>query len=91
MFLIQSVYGLSEMTASIFHSLPDDEEYEATTTVGYLQDHLEAKVVDSNNKIVPRGEPGELCIRGYSTMLEYMGDPEKTMETIDKSKWLHTG
>lgn len=89
--LLQSVYGLSETTGSSFHSMPSDGEYEAISTVGYLQEHLEAKVVDSNDNIVPRGVPGELCIRGYSVMLEYINDPEKTREIIGNDRWLHTG
>lgn len=71
--------------------MENDGEYEATSTVGYLHDHVEAKVVDTNGNIVPIGEPGELCVRGYNTMLGYWGDQEKTNEIIEPSAWLHTG
>lgn len=75
----------------IFQSLPDDTESEITSTVGCLHEHLEVKVVDKDNNIVPRGVSGELCVRGYSNMLEYMDDPEKTKEIMDRSRWLRTG
>jgi fatty-acyl-CoA synthase len=44
-----------------------------------------------NNHIVPRGEPGELCTRGYSVMLGYWGDEAKTAEVLDSAGWMHTG
>lgn len=92
MYIFQSVYGLTETTSVVFQSLPINEDMDkATNTVGYLCDHLEAKVVDNNNHIVPIGTPGELCIRGYTTMLGYWKDEEKTRETIEKNFWLRTG
>ncbi|KAJ8968063.1 hypothetical protein NQ314_002502 [Rhamnusium bicolor] len=88
---VKSVYGLSETTAVVFQSLYDDDQRKSTSTVGYIQDHIEAKVVDANDKIVPIGAPGELCLRGYSVMLGYWEDEEKTKETIGPHKWLRTG
>lgn len=52
---------------------------------------IQAKVVDSKGEMVPFGTPGELLIRGYVNMLGYFMDEKKTQETIDPSKWLHTG
>jgi fatty-acyl-CoA synthase len=49
------------------------------------------KIVDADGKIVPRGVKGELLTRGYSVMLGYWGDEEKTRETIDAARWMHTG
>jgi fatty-acyl-CoA synthase len=40
---------------------------------------------------VPRGETGEFCTRGYSVMLGYWDEPEKTAESIDAARWMHTG
>jgi len=51
----------------------------------------QAKIIDAEGKIVPVGEQGELCIRGYLNMLGYWEDPEKTNETIDSARWLRTG
>ena len=56
-----------------------------------MQPHLECKVVDENGVTVPRGEPGELCTRGYSVMPGYWNDAEKTAEAIDRNGWMHTG
>ncbi|KAJ8936154.1 hypothetical protein NQ318_010565 [Aromia moschata] len=86
-----SVYGMSETTAVAFQSMPNDDENTSVTTVGHLQEHLEAKVVDDNDRIVPLGTPGELCIRGYISMLEYWEDQEKTKEILGSDKWLRTG
>jgi len=61
------------------------------TTVGRVQPHLEIKIVDTAGRIVPRGETGEFCTRGYSVMQGYWGDPERTAEAIDRAGWMHTG
>src|SRR6185312_1990874 len=54
--------------------------------------HLEIKIVDpATGETVERGEPGEFCTRGYSVMLGYWDDPEKTAEAIDAGGWMHTG
>jgi fatty-acyl-CoA synthase len=61
-------------------------------TVGRVGPHLEIKVVDPETGLtVPRGEPGELCTRGYSVMLGYWEQPEKTAEAIDSARWMRTG
>jgi len=54
--------------------------------------HLEVKIVDpATGLTVPRGTPGEFCTRGYSVMLGYWNDPEKTAAAIDPARWMHTG
>jgi fatty-acyl-CoA synthase len=61
-------------------------------TVGQVHPHVEVKVVDPvSGRTVRRGERGELCTRGYSVMLGYWTDPERTAEAIDSSGWMHTG
>lgn len=82
---------MTELSPVCFLSTKDENEYQVTETVGYLLDHLEAKVINEQGNIVPFGTPGELCVRGYSTMLEYFDDPVKTKETISNDKWLKTG
>lgn len=52
---------------------------------------MELKVVDDEGKTVPFGNPGELLVRGYSTMMGYWGEPEKTRKTLGEDGWLHTG
>jgi medium-chain acyl-CoA ligase, mitochondrial len=49
--------------------------------------HTEAKIVDENGNTVPFGTPGELCLRGYCTMLGYYDDDKKTKEIIDADRW----
>ncbi|XP_044732041.1 medium-chain acyl-CoA ligase ACSF2, mitochondrial-like [Chrysoperla carnea] len=88
---VKSVYGLTETTAVIFQSLPKENQYCATETVGHLGDHIEAKVVDENGKLVPFGKPGELHIRGYCSLLKYYDDEEKTKETKGSDGWVKTG
>jgi fatty-acyl-CoA synthase len=54
--------------------------------------HVEIKIVDAESgAVVSRGEPGELCTRGYSVMLGYWDDEERTAEAIDRARWMHTG
>jgi fatty-acyl-CoA synthase len=60
--------------------------------VGRVGPHLESKIVDPDTgSTVPRGVPGELCTRGYSVMLGYWEQPDKTAEAIDAARWMHTG
>uniref|UniRef100_A0A0A1X6L1 Medium-chain acyl-CoA ligase ACSF2, mitochondrial n=1 Tax=Zeugodacus cucurbitae TaxID=28588 RepID=A0A0A1X6L1_ZEUCU len=88
---VRTVYGLTETTAVIFQSKPSDNMDKMLNTLGHLLDHIEVKVVDAEGRIVQFGEPGELYVRGYATMLEYYDDAEKTKDTIGNDKWLKTG
>lgn len=85
------MYGLTELSACAFFSLNNESEKQTTETVGFLQDHLEAKIIDENGVIVPFGTAGELCVRGYLTMLGYFNDDAKTKEIFSNDKWLKTG
>jgi len=69
----------------------DDPLDKRTGTVGRVHPHLEVKVVDEANRIVPAGVPGELCTRGYSVMLGYWNDPDNTAASIDAARYMHTG
>lgn len=88
---VKTVFGLTETSGSTFFSMAGETEAQVTQTVGHLQDHLEAKVVDELGVTVPMGEPGELLVRGYSNFLGYYGDEAKTRETIAEDRWLRTG
>lgn len=88
---VRTVFGLTESTAVIFQSRVGDTQEQILNTVGYIQDNIEAKVVDSLGNTVHFGQVGELCVRGYITMLEYYDEENKTKETIGNDKWLHTG
>ncbi len=85
-------YGMTETSPVSTMTRMDDDLARRTGTVGRVMPHLEVKVVDPmNGRIVPRGEPGELCTRGYSVMLGYWNEPDKTAEAIDGARWMHTG
>ncbi|XP_063376010.1 medium-chain acyl-CoA ligase ACSF2, mitochondrial-like [Cydia fagiglandana] len=88
---VSSLFGMTETTAAVFQSLPDDSTDLVAGTVGYIQDHVETKVVDEQGKVVPFGSSGELMVRGYNTMMGYWGEPEKTRQALGEDGWLHTG
>src|SRR5580698_6186484 len=87
---ITIAYGMTETSPVSFQSSTTDPLDKRTTTVGQIQPHLEVKLVDPLGEIVPVGETGELCTRGYSVMRGYWGDEEKTREAIVDG-WMHTG
>ncbi|MDQ4037047.1 MAG: AMP-binding protein [Actinomycetota bacterium] len=85
-------YGMTETSPVSTQTLADDDIDRRTSTVGTVHPHLEVKVIDPDTGLtVPRGEPGEFCTRGYSVMLGYWNEPDKTAEAIDAARWMHTG
>ncbi len=85
-------YGMTETSPVSTQTSADDDVEHRTATVGQVHPHIEVKVVDPDTgRPVPRGESGELCTRGYSVMLGYFNDPERTAEAIDAARWMHTG
>jgi fatty-acyl-CoA synthase len=83
---------MTETSPVSLQTRSDDSIAQRTETVGRVGPHLEIKIVDpATGLTVPRGEPGELCTRGYSVMLGYWENPEKTAEAIDAARWMHTG
>ena len=84
-------YGQTELSPINNMTLPDDSLERRTETVGRAMPWAEVKIVDEAGHVVPVGEKGEICTRGYSVMQGYWNDPERTAETIDKSGWLHSG
>ena len=88
---ITIAYGMTETSPVSFQSSVDDPVELRVKTIGRVHPHLEVKIVDAQGHIVPRGEKGELLTRGYSVMLGYWGDEERTREAIDAARWMHTG
>lgn len=84
-------YGMTETSPVSTQTLIGTTLEKQVSTVGTVQDHLEIKIIDENGKILPRGEHGELCTRGYSVMLKYWNDPDNTKKVLDDARWMHTG
>ena len=85
-------YGMTETSPVSCQTHIDDDLERRTATVGRAHPHVEIQVVDPDtSEIVERGQPGEFCTRGYSIMLGYWNDEEKTREAIDSDGWMHTG
>ncbi|MEC3892677.1 AMP-binding protein [Nocardiopsis sp. LDBS1602] len=85
-------YGMTETSPVSTQTRRDDSLERRVSTVGRVGPHLEVKVIDPATGVtVPRGTPGELCTRGYSVMLGYWNEPDKTAEVIDRGRWMHTG
>jgi fatty-acyl-CoA synthase len=86
-------YGMTETSPVSTQTLPDDSLHHRTATVGRVHPHVEVRIaaVDDPDATLEHGETGELCTRGYSVMLGYWNDPERTAEAIDADGWMHTG
>lgn len=86
------IYGQTEASPVITMNAPGDSFEQRTSTVGVALSNTEVKIVDpSTGETLPQGEIGELCARGYMTMIGYDQEPEATARTIDADGWLHTG
>jgi fatty-acyl-CoA synthase len=85
-------YGMTETSPVSTQTRADDSLDLRVSTVGRVHPHVEIKIIDPETGLtVPRGQPGEFCTRGYSVMLGYWNEPEKTAEAIDRARWMHTG
>ncbi|QSR30943.1 AMP-binding protein [Nocardioides sp. S5] len=85
-------YGMTETSPVSTQTRRDDSLERKVGTVGRVCPHLEVRIVDPvSGDTVPRGEAGEFCTRGYSVMLGYWQDEEKTREAVDADGWMHTG
>jgi fatty-acyl-CoA synthase len=88
---ITIAYGMTETSPVSFQTAIDDPVERRVGSIGRVQPHLECKLVDEQGAMVPLGTPGELCTRGYSVMLGYWGEPDKTEKVIDADGWMHSG
>lgn len=87
-----AVYGQTELSPVVTQTSPDDSPEDKATTAGRPLPQLELAIkAPADDRIVSTGQQGEICVRGYQTMLGYFGMPERTAETIDAEGWLHTG
>jgi fatty-acyl-CoA synthase len=89
---VSIAYGMTETSPVSCQTRADDDLDRRTATIGRVHPHVEIKIVDPvSGETVERGETGEFCTRGYSVMLGYWEDPEKTAEAVDEGGWMHTG
>ncbi|HZU68909.1 MAG TPA: AMP-binding protein [Ktedonobacteraceae bacterium] len=89
---VEICYGMTETSPVSTQTRVDSPFDKRVGTVGQIGPHLEIKIVDpQTGKVVPIGQPGELCTRGYSVMLGYWNNPEATANAIDAARWMHTG
>jgi len=94
-------YGMTETSPVSCQTLFDDDLERRTATIGRAHPHVEIKIVDAETgAVLPRGETGEFCTRGYSVMLGYWnggenppatGGSKSNAEAIDSEGWMHTG
>ncbi len=85
-------YGMTETSPVSCQTRADDDLDRRTASIGRVHPHLQVKIVDpTTGETVQRGQPGEFCTKGYSVMLGYWQDEEKTREAIDADGWMHTG
>ncbi|MGH2872336.1 MAG: AMP-binding protein, partial [Solirubrobacteraceae bacterium] len=84
-------YGMTETSPVSTQTTFDDPVQRRVGSVGRVHPHVEVKLVDANGATNARGDPGELCTRGYSVMAGYWNDPERTAEAVDADGWMHTG
>jgi fatty-acyl-CoA synthase len=85
-------YGMTETSPVSTQTRVDDPLERRVGTVGRVGPHVEVKVIDPESGLmVERGDPGELCTRGYSVMVGYWNDAERTAEAVDRAGWMHTG
>jgi len=83
--------GTTEMSPITFQSRSDESLERRVSTVGTIHPYVEAKIVDTEGRVVPVGVRGELLTRGYGVMQGYWDEPQKTAATIDPQGWVHTG
>jgi fatty-acyl-CoA synthase len=89
---VEICYGMTETSPVSTQTGADDDMERRVATVGRVHPHVEIKVIDPETGLVlPRGSHGELCTRGYSVMLGYWNEPDKTADAIDAGRWMHTG
>lgn len=84
-------YGMTEVSPLSFQSMPNDTLDRRVGSVGQVHPFVESKIIDEDGHIVPRGQQGEICFRGYSVMRGYWNDTERTKDAIDDARWMHSG
>src|SRR5206468_11940438 len=86
------LFGQTEINGVVCQTRLDDSVEDQSQTLGRPLPHAEVKIADPvTAAILPLGETGEICVRGYQTMHAYFGMAEETAATLRADGWLHTG
>ena len=89
---VEIAYGMTETSPVSFQTRHDAPFDKRVQTVGQIHPHIEVKIISpENGQVLPTGEVGELCTRGYSVMTGYWNNETATREAIDQNRWMHTG
>lgn len=86
-----TAYGLTESCGLVSMCRPDDSADIIATTSGRAIPGIELRCVDTKGNEVPRGEAGEIVVRGFNVMRGYFENDAATRDAIDSDGWLHTG
>ena len=84
-------YGMTETSPVSFQTSLTASIEHRVATVGQIQAHLEAKLIDTAGRCVPLGEWGVLVVRGYSVMRVFLNQPDRCAASVDEEGWMHTG
>jgi fatty-acyl-CoA synthase len=87
-----NLFGQTELSPVLTSTRPEDSRADRLTTVGRPLPQVDCRIVDpGSGEVVGVGEPGEICARGYQTLVGYLHDPDATARTIDGEGFVHTG
>lgn len=89
---VQIIYGQTEASPGITSTWETDSNEDLCNTIGQPYPHMDVAILEpGSTQVMPLGEQGEICCRGYNVMSEYNDNPEATADTIDQENWLRTG
>ncbi|HEY3695356.1 FadD3 family acyl-CoA ligase [Phenylobacterium sp.] len=89
--VVMTAYGLSETCGVVSMCRPDDDDETISLSSGAPIEGVEVKIADADGAELPRGETGEIMVRGFNVMKGYFEDPEATRAVLGPDGWLATG
>jgi fatty-acyl-CoA synthase/long-chain acyl-CoA synthetase len=89
--IVINLFGQTELAPVLSSTRPGDTRADRSMTVGRPLPHVECKIVDAGGRVVPSGEVGEICARGYQQFVEYLHDPHATAAAVDADGFVRTG
>ncbi|MFL6063013.1 MAG: class I adenylate-forming enzyme family protein [Marmoricola sp.] len=88
---VTNLFGQTELSPVLTATRGSDSREDQLGTVGHPLPQVDVKIVGADGSVVPLGEPGEICARGYQQLMEYLGDPGATAACVDAEGFVHTG